>query len=256
VTRTVRDAAAVFAVAEKTGPDTPFQPLGVVSGPGRRKLRIGWMAVDATGRPADAEVAHATAAAADLCHRLGHQVEEARWPDLGRGFAQAFLTLWSTGGAEVVEKLAKAEGHAPGRAELEPFTLAMAEHVRGLPRNALAEARQAVSRAAAIYVTLFTRYDVVLTPVLSSPPVKLGYLRGDVAFALLVERLTAYVGYTPIVNVTGNTAMSVPLAWTHDGLPLGAQFAAAPGQERILFELAYALEEARPWAQRKPPVRA
>ncbi len=97
---------------------------------------------------------------------------------------------------------------------------------------------------------------MLLTPVLASPPPKLGWVRGDVAYDTLIERLIDYVGYTPIVNVAGNTAMSMPLSWTDAGLPVGAHFAAAAGQERTLFELAFELEKAQPWAHKSPPVHA
>jgi amidase len=214
------------------------------------------MTQDPAGRRADVPVAEATVQAAELCRRLGHHVEEARWPDFGKGFAEAFLTLWATGAAEIVAGLTKAHGKAPDSGLLEPFTLNLAQRVRALSPGAIAAAKEIVGRAARAYLGQFQRYDVLLTPVLASPPVRLGLVRGDVAFPRLVERLTAYVGYTPIVNVAGNTAMSVPLAWTRDGLPLGAQFAAAPGQERTLFELGFELETAQPWAQRRPPVQA
>ena len=72
----------------------------------------------------------------------------------------------------------------------------------------------------------------------------------------LIERLTGYVGYTTLHNVAGAPAMSVPLHWTPDGLPVGVQFAARAGQERTLFQLAYELERARPWAGRHPPLWA
>ena len=75
-----------------------------------------------------------------------------------------------------------------------------------------------------------------------------------IAFDTLVARLIEYVGYTPIHNIVGAPAISVPLYWTPSGLPIGTQFAARAGQERMLFELAYELEAANPWAQRVPPV--
>jgi amidase len=97
---------------------------------------------------------------------------------------------------------------------------------------------------------------VILSPVLSTAAAPLGYVGPGVDQAVLIERLTKYVGYTPLNNVAGNPAMSVPLAWTADGLPIGLHFAADVGQERTLLELAYQLEAARPWAGKRPGVHA
>ncbi|HWE44974.1 MAG TPA: amidase [Caulobacteraceae bacterium] len=254
--RTVRDAAGVFAALEKTGDGATLPAVGLVKGPNTRRLKIGWIAADPNGRPADKPVADATQKAADLCKRLGHTVEPMVWPTLSKDFTQAFLVLWAARSPEIVQGVAKALGRAPGPQDLEPFTLGMARASAALPAGAVDRAMATVATGAKGYLSLFERYDVVLTPVLSSAPPKLGWTRGDVPYDTLIERLIEYVGYTPIVNVAGNTAMSVPLSWTDAGLPVGAHFAAAPGQERTLFELAFELERAQPWADKKPPVHA
>ena len=100
------------------------------------------------------------------------------------------------------------------------------------------------------------QFDVVMSPVLASPAAPLGEVGPSVPFDTLVPRLKQYVGYTPLHNIAGAPAMSVPLHWTAAGLPVGTMFAARTGDERLLFELAYQLEAARPWAHRAPPVRA
>jgi amidase len=84
--------------------------------------------------------------------------------------------------------------------------------------------------------------------------VPIGYVASTVAFDVLSKRLTEYVGYTPFMNVTGGAAMSVPLHWTADGIPVGMHFAGPAGSEKTLFQLAYELEAAKPWAGLKPPV--
>jgi amidase len=106
------------------------------------------------------------------------------------------------------------------------------------------------------YDAWLTRYDVILSPVLGKPPVDLGYVAGWVPFPELQARLNTYVGYTPVQNVAGAPSMSVPLNWTADGLPVGVQLAGRAGGEALLFQLAYQLEDAQPWAHRKPPVSA
>jgi amidase len=98
--------------------------------------------------------------------------------------------------------------------------------------------------------------DVILSPVLQTPPPLLGYVGPRVPFDTLVERLIDYVGYTTYHNVAGAPAISVPLAWTDANLPVGTMFAARVGYEGLLLQLAYQLEQAQPWAQRAPPVHA
>lgn len=98
---------------------------------------------------------------------------------------------------------------------------------------------------------LLDRYDVVLASTLGSPPVPLGVLRGAAPGAAGIVR-RAFMPNTRIFNLTGQPAMSVPLAWTDDGLPIGVQFVAAMGGEAILFRLAAQLEAAAPWAGRRP----
>ena len=106
----------------------------------------------------------------------------------------------------------------------------------------------------AIMETFHHNYDVVLSPVVRTPPPKIGHLAGDLDYDTLIERLTDYVQYTPLYNVSGAPAISLPLSMSPDGLPIGAMFAASLGREDRLLALAYELEEARPWAGRRPAV--
>ena len=254
--RTVRDAAGVFAAIEKIGVGATLPAVGLVTGAATRRLKIGWIAADPNNHIAEKPVADATQKAAELCRGLGHAVEPMVWPAISKDFTQAFLVLWAAGAAESVEAVAKALGRAPGPQDLEPFTLGMARSFAAEPAGAVDRALAVLEAGVKAYLSLFQRYDVVLTPVLAAPPPKLGWVSGDVPYDTLIERLIDYVGYTPIVNVAGNTAMSMPLSWTDAGLPVGAHFAAAAGQERTLFELAFELEKAQPWADKLPPVHA
>jgi amidase len=102
----------------------------------------------------------------------------------------------------------------------------------------------------------FGQWDVLLSPVLSHPPKKIGEHATDLPYDVLFERVAANAAYTPVFNVAGAPAMSVPLSWTAAGLPIGAQFAGPVGAEALLLGLAYELEAARPWADKWPPTRA
>jgi amidase len=207
-----------------------------------------------TGRTPQAEVVTAVESAARLMESLGHAVEPTAWPMDGDQFALDFTVLWSTGAAELEAAISDALGRPAGPDDLEPFSLAMAGLVHHLPPGAVDAAVERLNAASRAYDAWLTQYDVILSPVLGKPPVPLGEVAGWVDFPELQARLSTYVGYTPVQNVAGAPAMSVPLHWTADGLPVGVQFGARAGAEKLLLELALQLEAARPWAWRKPAV--
>jgi amidase len=195
--------------------------------------------------------------AAKLVAGLGHHVEITHLPYDGTQFIDDFLLLWASGAALQVAPMAHALGRAPDERELEPFTLGLIQMARKAGLKAMGEALPRLQANALAYDTWFPahQFDVVLSPVLSSGPPKLGEYGPLVPFDPLVAGLREYVGYTPIHNIAGAPAMSVPLYWTEAGLPIGTMFAARAGNERTLFELAYELEAAQPWAHRVPGVR-
>ena len=253
VAHSVRDSAALFAINEDTDAGSSFAPIGVVTGPGKGRLKVGLLMETGTGLRPDPEVVLAVESAAKLMESLGHKVETTHWPIDGTQFGRDFTALWSTGAAELAAGVSKATGRAADASVLEPFTLGMAELVGGLKPGDIPAAVARLQAAAKAYDTWLTRYDVILSPVLGHVPADLGFVSGDVTFETLQARLLAYVGYTPLHNVAGAPAMSVPLHWTADGLPVGVHFAGRAGGEKRLFELAYQLEAAQPWAHRKPP---
>jgi amidase len=252
VSRSVRDSATLFAATERSA--GPLPALGVVTGPSTRRLRVGLITETQLGVQPDAEVRAAAENAAKLMESLGHSVEPAQWPTNGPAFALDFLAIWASGAAELVDFVAQTIGRQPDESLLEPFTLAMAELVREMPAGGLEQSVARLNADAQAYDRWFDRYDVILSPVLGKPPAPLGWVAPTVSITDLTERLNAYVGYTTLHNVAGAPSMSVPLHWTADGLPVGVQFAGRAGDERTLFELAYELEAAQPWAWRRPVV--
>lgn len=257
VTRTVRDSAAMFAATEDTGPGAALKPVGLVTDPIKRRLRVGLVIEGGGGKAPAPEVRAAIEDTAKLMESLGHRVIPTRWP-MPATFIDDFLLLWAAGAADMASAIQKATGKAPGADELEPFSLGMVEMARKAPAGALPAAIGRLQAASDAYDRWFTanRFDVILSPVLAWAPPELGRVGPNVPFDALVERLTEYVGYTPIHNTAGGASMSVPLSWTPGGLPVGSQFAARRGGEGLLLGLAYQLEAARPWADRAPPVRA
>lgn len=257
LTRSVRDSAAMFAATEDSGPGAQLPPVGLVTNPLRRRLRVGFLIDGISAQPPSPEVRAATEGAAKLLEDLGHRVIPTAWP-IGPAFPNDFLMLWATGAADLAARISKLAGRQADETLMEPFSLGMAEMSIKASKDALPQALARLNAAAQAYTSWFAanRFDVILSPVLASPPPPLGFIGPAVPFDTLIERLTAYVGYTTYHNIAGAPSMSVPLHWTEAGLPVGAQFAAPVGGEGLLFQLAYQLEAAQPWAHRAPPVRA
>ena len=136
---------------------------------------------------------------------------------------------------------------------LEPVTLGMAARFRSKPADAIDRAARFFAAYERSIDAFFVDYDVVLSPVLRTPPILLGTQGGTLAFDEVFEPIVDYVSYTPAYNAAGNPAMSVPLGWSEAGLPIGSQLAARLGGEGTLLALAYELEAAAPWAGRRPP---
>jgi amidase len=256
VSRTVRDSAGVFAITESTAPRAQFPPIGLVAGPSKRRLRVGVLLENSLGHSPQADVVAATDHAAKLVAGLGHHVDYVHLPYDGVRFMQDFLLFWAAGAAQDAARAARYLGRTPDARDLEPFSLGLVEMAKSTPPAALGPMLQRLQANAMAYDTWFVAYqlDAVLSPVLSSGPPLLGEIGPLVPFDTLVARLLEYVGYTPIHNIAGAPAMSVPLYRTSSGLPIGTQFAARAGGERMLLELAYELEAANPWAHRIPPV--
>ncbi|MDQ8758153.1 amidase [Sphingosinicella sp. LHD-64] len=253
VSRSVRDSATLLAVTEDRSAEAAFPPIGLIEAPGRRRLRIGMVAVSQTDRPPATDVRDGLEAAAHLLAGLGHHVEPAAWPFPVPGFNDDFRTYWITATARIVRAYEERTGKVATAEAFEPAFLDMARSADTVP-DAFEANLARLQAAARAYVQWFERYDVILSPVLNRPPAPVGYLDGRLSWAEMKDRMWDYVGYTPIQNVAGAPAISLPLHWSRDGLPIGLHFAAEPGGEKALLELAFELEQARPWHDRTAPL--
>jgi amidase len=253
VSRTVRDSALFLSLVEERSAGAPLAPMGLVSAPLARKLKVGVLTRTFQGLEADPEVVKATRDAVLLLQGMGHSVEETKWP-VDPGFPDDFLALWSLGALADAGAAAERLGRAPGPADLEPFSLTMAENARKLSGPEIGAVQGRLIAASNAYSAWIKGFDVVVSPVIAHAARPLGYFRGDVPFPELRERLLTDVGYTLIHNVSGAPAMSLPLGWSKDGLPIGVQVSAAVGADRLLLELALQLEAAAPWTGRRPQV--
>jgi amidase len=263
LTRSVRDSAALLDATHGPAPGDPYpapppaRPFADEVGADPGRLRIAWTDRAPIGAEVHPDCRTAVRDAAMLCEELGHDVVEAAPPVSGEELYGAFLTVWTAGIASGVELVASVVGRAPSPELLEPLTLGLYREGSRVSAPRYLNAVAALQRMARAVAAFFLAHDLLLTPTLARPPVRIGELRpdeGDPVAAL--RRAAEFVPFTGMFNATGQPAMSVPLFWNDAGLPIGVQFAARYGDEATLFRLAAQLEAARPWADRRPPVWA
>lgn len=252
ISRSVRDSATLFALTENAQPSAPLSPVGLVTGPGKRRLRVGLLTATDSGGVADPIVLEATLATAKLLEALGHDVRPTRWPFAYSTYMPAFTALWSGGAANTVKQIAAEVGRPVDETLVEPFTLAFARAFDQLPPGAFGRAVETLNGLSANFEAWMSGFDVLLSPVLAKPPVPLGWASSATPYETLQARLRDYVGYTTFFNVVGAPAMSVPLHRTPEGLPIGSHFVGPINGERTLFELAFELEAAEPWRDLHP----
>lgn len=252
VSNTVRDSAAIFAATART--DALRAP---VTGPGSRRLRIGFAPDPATGTPLDPEVRRELEATAALCADLGHEIKDVTLPIDGPKFSDSFLLYWSAGAAQFVADAAAFAGQPPSPEILEPWTLFLAQNFQArqdeLPAT-IAYLQGFIAEYAAMFETL--QMDVLLTPTVASPAPPIGSQDPAGDPQTTYDNVLTFAAFTAPMNVSGAPSMSVPLGESKDGLPIGSMFSARKGEDRMLLELAYELEAAKPWIGRRPPVIA
>jgi amidase len=261
VSRSVRDSAALldatgFAETRAPWASPPKQGsyLDEVSLPPTR-LRVAFTTARPDGRLLHPEVKAAVEETARLLESLGHTVEERALPINQMLLYLALLPVASANMAASVAEVAESLGRELREEELEPLTWSIVKNGRSVSGVQALRGMRWLQRLVREVAAFFEEVDVYLTPVTATPPPRIGHidpLNPDPAE--LNQRQAESFPYTAPFNMTGQPAMSVPLAWTSGGLPLGMQFAARYGDEATLFRLAAQLEEARPWRQRRPPI--
>jgi amidase len=253
--RTVRDAAALLdAMAGPVDGDPAWAPplppgetfLGAAGRPVSR-LRIGRVLEspmpDARLEP---EVAAALDDAGRLLSSLGHDVEEVETGLLTADVLAAFERVWVLSGTQLPVP--------PERVgELRPLTRELRARGLALSAQAAMEALSALRLFSRRFVQATAGYDVLLAPVCTMTPRPLGWFDADGDGAADFERQKRYAAFTALYNVTGQPAVSVPLHWTDGGLPVGTMLVGRPADEATLLALSAQLEQARPWAHRRPP---
>ncbi|MGV0870834.1 amidase [Mycolicibacterium sp. XJ879] len=244
VTRSVRDTAAFYREMERVYANPKLPPIGDVTDPGKQRLRVA-VCTQSISRDASPEIRELTLKTAALLEELGHKVTTIDNP-VPAQFMDDFLLYWSFLSFALVRSGRHAFGPSFDRNRLDNLTLGLDRHAaRNLHRLPLAIAR--LSRVRRITARLTSTYDVVLTPTLADVTPRLGHLDPTAEYRQIIDRLVEWVAFTPLQNATGEPAISLPLAESASGLPVGMMFSAPLGQEARLLRLAYELEEVRPW---------
>lgn len=282
LTRSVRDSAAMLDMTQGSDLGAPYQikpPRGsylqnVLEGANGKgpRLRIAFSTEPLFGDSVHPDNVAATVAAARLAESLGHQVVEAMPPFDKETLIMAYFTILAANVSMAVHEAAAYANTSPKASDFEPTTwllhiigskLSAREHVEALKQVHLAHRRIA---------PFFVHHDVFLTPTAAAPPVEIGTFKPSAIQKLLIAGISRFparvllmqvievlgktaMNATPntmLFNMTGQPAMSMPLFWNDDGLPIGTHWVGRFGDEASLFQLAGELEMALPWAQRMP----
>ncbi len=261
VTHTVLDSAAILDVTAGADPGAPYYPppparpfaLEVGAPPGQ--LRIAVSTVPLTGTPVHPACKQAALVAAAHCEALGHIVEEASPQVSAEHFYEMFTTVWLGTVAWTIRDWARRTGREPTPDQFEAHTWKMYSYDAQRRPSDLLLAIQDMQRMARELAPFFTKYDVWLTPTSPQPPQPLGWFDFDPTQPKqATARMADIPRFTAIANITGQPAISLPLHWTADGLPVGVQLIGRYADEATLFRLAAQLEQRSPWRSRVPPV--
>ena len=259
ITRTVRDSAAFLDATAGSRVGEPYAAPHYMGScleatqrsPGR--LRVGMMTTGRPGVAVDDEARAAVGFAARLLVELGHDVVEFTLPIDWTATAAVFGALSGTHVAATIRDRARVLGREPTRDDIEHVT--WVQFAAASKRGAIdyVDAVRAMHRTSHEVAEAFTEIDVLLTPTVGTPPPPIGLLdmNGE-DLASLGREAGRVANFLGIMNITGQPAMSVPLHWTPQGLPIGVHFAARWGCEPLLFSLAAQLEKAAPWTHRRP----
>jgi amidase len=270
VSRSVRDTARLLEAVHGAAPGDPYvapAPLRAYTDELNDEsggLRIGVLDRSLIeGVEVEAPCVEAVQKAAKLVESLGHSVDDGSIADVlptgegGPDLEESFLTRWAAGQAATLTQIAMVIGRPVTEDDVEKLTWDMAQigHERDGSRYLLdVGLHQMLSRMVAGWFE--TGYDLLLTPTMAEIAPRLGEIDTSLPDLAAYRRCLPSGAFTALFNLTGQPGISVPVHWTDDGIPVGAQFVAPFGREDLLIRVAAQLEKAAPWADRTPPVFA
>jgi amidase len=264
LTRTVLDTAVALDVLAGYEPGDayvvppPSRPFAEVARRDPGRLRVAVATEAPNDAPVDPEVEQAVRDTAELLESLGHSVEEAQPEVDAEEYVQNFVAVWIGETGEELHTLEMLLGRPLDRDRIEPLTRQMEEIAGSMSATDFLVALDYLRRIARQVIRFWDDYDVLLTPTLTGPAIEIGALEPDEGAEPVTQLLASanWVPFTPVWNVTGQPAISLPLAESSAGLPIGVQLVGALAAEDVLISLAAQLEGARPWAARRPKVSA
>jgi amidase len=261
ITRTVRDCAVMLDVTGRPEPGSPYaapakeRPYAEEIGRAPGRLKIAWSSATANGRPVHAEVQAALEATAALLEKLGHEVVPQDLPVDQRAMWGAQNAFSGANFAAGMRRMIAEIGREPEGDDFEPLTWASwkgGQRAGGMDAMADAQTLRVLARQA---LQLYETFDVFLTPTLAAPPPPIGYLSPVLNAPRDIGRRNGeFFSFPGVANMTGQPSISLPLAWSSDGLPMGMMFTARYADEATLFRLAAQLEKEAPWKDRRPAV--
>jgi amidase len=261
MTRTVRDTAVMLDVTGRPAPGSPYaippkeRPYAEEIGRSPGRLRIAWSSLTGNGRPIHAEVQAALEATADLLEKLGHEVVPQDLPVDQRAMWGAHNAFSGANFAAGLRRMIADTGREPQGEDFEPLTWAAwkgGQRATGMDTMADAQTLRVLARQA---LQLWETFDVFLTPTLAAPPPPLGYLSPVLNAPRDIGRRNGeFFSFPGVANMTGQPSISLPLAMSQGGLPMGMMFTARYADEATLFRLAAQLEKEAPWKDRRPGV--
>lgn len=263
MSRTVRDTAFASSLTEdhlRKG-DYPRTPLGYVNTILNRKIRIGITLPNFFGQQPDLETRTAILSTASLLESLGHEVVDIANPINGEEFYRHYQSIFGSRLSALGKMVEGNTGKSLEQGKLigwQPVGM-IRDYDREFAKDPLYTVKGYAYMDKLIYQhnsEFFDGIDVWLTPVTLTQTPDSRYFdpRFNDNYQEHIEKSCAFMSYTPIQNVAGNAAISVPLYWTKTGIPIGSMLSAPRGHDSLLFELAYQLEQARPWARKKPAI--
>lgn len=261
LTRSVRDSAALLDATAGPYVGDPYwappmkRPFLQEVGADPGKLRIAYTAKAITGEVVHKECVKAIDSAVSLCSEHGHELIEVS-PDFNiQAMYQNFATLWSGGVTAVFKNIEQLRGMPVQQEEVEPLSWELAKIGRQFTAGDYLFSIMMLQQISRDIARFFQEYDIWLTPTLIEPPVPLGHFDCPPEHPMKgFLRAGEFAPFTQIQNITGQPAMSMPLYWTSERLPVGTHFVGRFGDEATLFRLASQLEVAKPWIKRQPPV--
>lgn len=259
LTRSVRDSARLLDATAGPAPGDLYsappqiRPFAtdVDTDPGHLHIGVAIKSPFATRVDPQCEVAVNNAAA--LCRSLSHTVEPISIEVDAPQYLGALTTLVDVETVAEIDRAAALTGRAPSQVLLGPTIWELYRSTRSRSAGEYVQSRDYLQSESRRITRQLAEYDAILTPTLGTPPPEVGEINLDhLSPEARLEKVVEFIPFTPIFNVTGQPAMSIPLGWSPQGLPIGVQFVGRFGDESTLFQLAGQLERAAAWEGRHP----